>query len=78
MFRLSHFLFLGFGHFWRQSYENMKILHNICLHFARQYGQDGKKRKGNHATKVTKIPKTERGKYGLNETFSLMHLLSTI
>ena len=37
-----------------------KKLHNLCLHFARQDGQDGKKRKENHATKVTKIPKTKR------------------
>ena len=35
--------------------EVMKILHNLSLHFARQ---DGKKRKENHSTKVTKIPKT--------------------
>ena len=46
----------------------MKILHNLCLHFARQDGQDGKKWKENHATKVTKIPKTKRRKYGMNET----------
>ena len=48
----------------------MKILHNLCLHFARQDGQDGKKRKENHTTKVIKIPKTKRQKYGLNETFN--------
>ena len=34
-----------------------KILRNLCLHLARQDGQDGKKRNENHATKVTKIPK---------------------
>ena len=33
----------------------MKILHNLCLHFARQDGQDRKKRKENHATKVTTL-----------------------
>ena len=37
----------------------MKILHNLCLHFARQDGQDGKKRKENHTTKVTKNQKTK-------------------
>ena len=37
-----------------------KILGNLCLHFARQDGQDGKTQKENHATKVTKIPKTKR------------------
>ena len=57
-----------FGHFWQQSYENTKILHNLCLHFARQDGQDGKKQGKNHATKVTKIPKNKRGKYEMNET----------
>ena len=43
----------------------MKILRDLCLHFARQ---DGQKRKENHATKVTKIPKTKGQKYGMNET----------
>ena len=42
MFRSSHFSLLFFGHFWRRSYEPTKILHNLCLHFARQDGQDGK------------------------------------
>ena len=65
MFHSSHFSFLVFGHFWRQSYENTKILRNLCLHFARQDGQDGKKQKENYATKVTKIPKTKRRKYGM-------------
>ena len=46
----------------------MKILRNLCLHFARQDGQDGKKWKENHATKVTKIPKTKRQKYGMDKT----------
>ena len=62
MFPSSYFLVLVFGHFWQRSYENMKILHNLCLYFARQDGQDGKNRKENHTTKVTKIPKTERQK----------------
>ena len=38
----------------------MKILRNLCLHFARQDGQDGKTWKENHSTKATKIPKTKR------------------
>ena len=49
--------------------EVAKILHNLCLHFARQDGQDRKNRKENHATKATKIPKTKRHKYGMNETY---------
>ena len=41
----------------------MKILRNLCLHFARQDGQDGKKtRKENHATKVTKISMYQKPK----------------
>ena len=41
---------LVFGHF-------TKILRNLYLHAARQDGQDGKKWKENHATKVTKSQK---------------------
>jgi hypothetical protein len=63
--------FLVFGHFWQQSYENTKILRNLCLHFTRQ---DGKKWKENQATKVTKIPKTKRRKYGMNQTLDLCYV----
>jgi hypothetical protein len=57
LFGSVHFLFfVTFGN------EVTKILHNLCLHFARQDGQDGKKRKENHATKVTKKPKNQRTK----------------
>ena len=45
----------------------MKILRNLCLHFARKDGQD-QKMEENYKTKVTKIPKTKRRKYGMNET----------
>ena len=63
MFRSSHFsFFVTFGD------KLTKILRNLCLHFARQDWQDGKKPKENRATKVTKIPKTKRRKYGMNET----------
>ena len=55
MFDSFHFSFLVFGHFWRQSYENTKILRNLCLHFARQDGQDGKNGK--------KITQLKRPKY---------------
>ena len=48
-----------------RKYENQ--LRNLCLHFARQDGQDGKKWKENYVTKVTKIPKTKTRKYGMNE-----------
>ena len=51
--------------------EVTKILRILYLHFARQDGQDGKKWKENHASKVTKIPKTKRRKYGMNQTCAL-------
>ena len=44
-FSLTYVLFIPFfifGHFWQRSYENIKILRNLCLHFARQDGHDGK------------------------------------
>ena len=50
MFLLSHFSFFVFGHCWRQSCENTKILCNLCLHFAKQDGQDGKNREKNYKT----------------------------
>ena len=54
------FCFLFLVTFGDEVTKNTKILHNLCLHFARQDGQDRKKNlKKNHATKVTKIPKTK-------------------
>ena len=61
---VSSITFFVFGHFWRQSYENTKILHNLCLHLVGQAGQEQQKRKENHTTKVTKIPKTKRQNMG--------------
>ena len=58
--------------------KGTKILYNLFLYFARQDGQDEKKRKENVATKVTKVPKTERQKFGMNETIIYllqMHLI---
>ena len=43
----------------------MKILHILCLHYARQDEQDRKNRTENCATKVIKIPK-----YEMNETLN--------
>ena len=40
----SYFSFLAFGHFCQWSYENTKMLHNLCLHFASQAGQEVKNR----------------------------------
>jgi hypothetical protein len=55
MFCLSHFSFLV-----TFSKEVTKLLLNLCLHFERQDWKDGKNRKENSATKVTKISKTKR------------------
>ena len=63
------FFTFGFWSLLATKFWNTKISRNLCLHFARQ---DGKKRKENHATKVTKIPKTKRRKYGMNETLTLV------
>ena len=66
MFRSSCFWFLvTFGD------EVTKILRNLCLHFARQYGQEGKKKE----RKVTKIPKTKR-RNGMNETKTKQNTIS--
>ena len=59
MFHSFHFSFLVFGHSWRQIYENTKILHNLCLHFARQDGQDGKNGKKITQLKWPKYQKTK-------------------
>ena len=37
-------------------------------------GKTEKTQKENHTTKVTKIPKTKRRKYGMNETIHLDNL----
>jgi hypothetical protein len=63
--------FLVFCHFCRQRYENTKLLPNPCLYFARQDGQDGKNRKEDHATKVTKIPKSQKTKIWDERNISL-------
>ena len=60
MFCSSHFWFLvTFGY---EVTKNMKILLNLGLHFARQDGQDRKKWKENHATKVTNIDMYQKPK----------------
>ena len=41
-------------------------------------GKTEKKQKENHATKVTKIQKTKRRKYGMNETLALFFLAMDI
>ena len=57
--------------------EVTKTLCNLCLHFARQNGQDKKKGKENYATNGTKIPKTKIQKYGMNKTYESKHFSQT-
>ena len=54
--------------FWSLLAMKLRKYEYLSLHFARQDEQDGKNRKENPATKVTKIPKTKRRKYGITKT----------
>ena len=63
---VSFIPFLVFGHFWRRIF--VYILQ----------GKMKKKRKENHATKVTKIPKSKRQKYDINETLVATFLFWTV
>ena len=40
--------FLVFGHFWQQSHEDTKMICNLCLHSAREDGQDKKTERKAH------------------------------
>jgi hypothetical protein len=53
------FFVFGFWLLLAKKLRKYEILRNLCLHLARQHGQDQKKWKENHETKVTKIPKTK-------------------
>ena len=61
------FFIFGFWSLLATNIQNYKNISNLCLHFAKQGGEDGKTRKENHAAKVTKIPKTKRRKHGMHE-----------
>ena len=65
LFKLLTFL----GVLLTKRYYCLQLYGNLCLNFARQARQDGKKRKENHTTKVTKIQKTKRRKYEMNQTY---------
>ena len=51
----------------------MESLFTFCK---ARWARRKKNRKENHATKVTKIPKTKRRKYGMNETYVFELFLS--
>ena len=66
MFRSSHFWFLvTFG----DEVTNIRKYYVIFVYILQgKMGKMEKKWKENHAAKVTKIPKTKRRKYRMNET----------
>ena len=66
--KVSFIPFLVFGHFWRRSYKNMRILHNLFLHFARQDGQEGNKMERKSRNQSDENTKNKRRKYEMNET----------
>ena len=68
------FFVFGFGHFWRQSYAKTKILHNLCLQFPWQDGQDWKNPQRKSRNSSDQNTKTQ--KYEINETLvSLFFML---
>ena len=68
---VSFILFLVFGHFWQQSYKNRKYYVIVVYILQGKMGKT-EKQKENHTTKVNKIPKTKRQKYGMNQKKSEM------
>ena len=66
------FFVLGFWSLLATKLPKYKYITYLCLRFARLDGQDGKppekNTEKNHATKVIKISKTRRQKYGMNKT----------
>ena len=60
--------FFVFG-FWSLLATKLQKYYVIFVYILQgKMGKTEEKRKENHATKVTKIPKTKRQKYGMNET----------
>ena len=69
VFRLSHiFRFLSLVTFDDEVTKMRKSKVILFYILQGKMGKTEKKRKENHATKVTKIPKTKRPKYGMNQT----------
>ena len=71
MFCSFHFSFFFCGHFWRRSYKIRKFYVIYVYILQDKMGKTEENRKENHPTKVTKIPKTNRRKYGMNETLDV-------
>ena len=64
-FHFSYLILVTFGDEVTKIWKYYVIFVYI---FPKQDGQDKKKRKENHASKVTEIPQTNIPKYGMNET----------
>ena len=58
----------GFWSLLASKTTNKNITQSLFTFCKARWARRGKKWKENHATKVTKIPKTKRRKYGMNET----------
>jgi hypothetical protein len=69
MFCSSHFSFLVLVTFGDEVTKIRKYYVNFVSILQGEMGKAEKNWKENHATKVTKIPKTKRRKYGMNETY---------
>ena len=74
---VSFIPFLVFG-FWSLLATKLRKYDVIFVYILQgKMKKTEKNQKENHATKVTKIPKTRRRKYGMNETKSMYkHFLS--
>ena len=77
-FIVSFIPFFVFGHFWRQSYKNTKILHNLCLHFARQDGQYWKNGKKIMQLKWPKYPKPKDENVGLTRKQKSLNITKSL
>ena len=69
-FCFVHLIFC-FWSLWATKLRKYYIIFVYIFILQGNMGKTEKNRKENHATKVTKIPKTKRQKYGINETFGI-------
>ena len=65
---LSGLFILGFWSLLATKLQKYKNITHYLFTFCKARWAIGKKRKENHANKLTKIPKTKRRNYGMNET----------
>ena len=78
MFRSSHFSFLDLVTFGEEVMKIRKYYVIFVYILQGKIGKTEKNWKENHATKVNKIPKTKRRKYGMNETIVIFFPQDTL